>query len=953
MRGLRTKTQGVFLNTQSLPHDVFAISETWLNGSFNSEEIFSSNFNVFRHDRIPGVLGSRGGGVLIAVRQDFNCSVVTFPPSSLYDFICVKLIFNQFNIFIVNCYISSSLSLINKDNCLNDCLARISEVFDQLNPCDRLLVLGDFNLPKVVWEVSPCENFLIPSQNLTNCELNFFDGLSACGLFQINATRNSGGCILDLVFTSDPEFSSASLGSQVLCNPDIYHPPLNILLSLEFSSVNDVSEANLRFSFRRTDFAALNMALNNIDFTSQVFNNDNINICTYNFYAVLFSCLYMSTPIVHGNSSHQSPPWYNKDLTNLKSRRNRAWKKYIKSKSSEDYLSFCTIFEDFKTLLSTLYNEYLVRVRQNIFVNPRSFFNFINCKKKSDGYPAILEFKGSSSSDVSVLTNFFASFFSEIYDVNSSFYPDSSYISSLNQVSGSFNVNDIALSREQVLYHLQLLDDDSSFGPDGIPAIVLKNCADLLVDPLCVLFNLSLQSGVFPELWKKSFITPIFKKGSRSKIENYRPVAKLSCIPKLFEKILYGYFYSYLSQFINSNQHGFQRGKSTTTILTEFVSDTLNVIERGSQVDVIFTDFSKAFDKVPYSIVLAKHKSMGFSDLSLRWLESYLVNRQYQVLFRSSISEPFLASSGVPQGSHLGPLCFIVSVNDVFNYISFCQVLGYADDFKLRNRIGSVDDCRLLQQDINSFSRWCSSNGLVLNSNKCSVMSFSRKNVSAVTRFNYYLDSSLLNRVESVRDLGVILDCKLTFKPHYDLIINKANSTLGFVKRWSKEFDDPYVTKHLYVTFVRPILEYASQVWSPFRDIDITRIESIQRKFLRFALRHLAWEDPLRLPPYENRLLLIDLRSLKDRRFVADVVFVHQIINGAIISPNIRCQMSFRQNHNNLRVVNLFNVQSHNTDYGFNEPISRMLREVNSKSEFFDISISKNVLKSRLYSQCL
>lgn len=190
----------------------------------------------------------------------------------------------------------------------------------------------------------------------------------------------------------------------------------------------------------------------------------------------------------------------------------------------------------------------------------------------------------------------------------------------------------------------------------------------------------------------------------------------------------------------------------------------------------------------------------------------------------------------------------------------------------------------------------------------------------------------------------------MDFKSHYNHIVNKANSTLGFIIRWSKEFCDPYITKHLFITYVRPILEYSSQVWSPYRDIDISRIESVQKKFLRFALRNLPWADPIRLPPYESRLSLINLTSLQSRRLVADILFVQQIIRGQIISPYIREQMRFRDNPSNLRTVELFHIAYHSTDYGKFEPITRMLRETNSLSELFDINVNKLTLKARLYA---
>lgn len=206
-----------------------------------------------------------------------------------------------------------------------------------------------------------------------------------------------------------------------------------------------------------------------------------------------------------------------------------------------------------------------------------------------------------------------------------------------------------------------------------------------------------------------------------------------------------------------------------------------------------------------------------------------------------------------------------------------------------------------------------------------------------------------MNKVDSFVDLGITCDSKLNFGLHVDFMVNRANSMLGFVKRWSKEFSDPYITKTLYMTFVRPILEYASQVWSPYHDVHINRIESVQRKFLRFALRGLGWIDPFNLPPYHDRLKLINLPSLEKRREVADIIFVHQILTAAIDSPYLLQHMGLNINTLSLRSVNLFHISYHRTEYGRFEPISRMLRSVNNNKSKFDFCLSKLSLKKLLY----
>lgn len=329
-----------------------------------------------------------------------------------------------------------------------------------------------------------------------------------------------------------------------------------------------------------------------------------------------------------------------------------------------------------------------------------------------------------------------------------------------------------------------------------------------------MLFQLSIKQGIFPMVWKNSYIIPLHKKGRKNDISNYRPIAKLSCIPKLFESIIYDTMFFHCKPVFSSNQHGFLKGRSTTTNLTEFVSGTLCALEDGKDVDVIATDFSKAFDKISHRIILFKLKALGFQTGFISWIKSYLEGRQYKVVFRSCVSDPINASSGVPQGSHLGPLLFILAINDVDCIIKDSKLSIYADDMKIFRHISTSSDSLPLQMDLNNFSTWCHKNFLELNVLKCQAITFSRKRFPSPSR-TYFINDKPVPCVNFLRDLGLICDRELNFRTHIDSIISRANSSLGFVKRWSKEFSNPYVTRSLYFTFVRPILEYASQVWSP------------------------------------------------------------------------------------------------------------------------------------------
>lgn len=294
------------------------------------------------------------------------------------------------------------------------------------------------------------------------------------------------------------------------------------------------------------------------------------------------------------------------------------------------------------------------------------------------------------------------------------------------------------------------------------------------------MFNLSLSTGIFPASWKESFIVPLHKNGCRSNIENYRGIAKLSGIPKLFEKLVTLKLVHSIQSIISPCQHGFLKGKSTVTNLLEFTSYVFSSFSSKLQTDVIYTDFSKAFDRVDHRLLLLKLDLIGFPSNLLDWLSSYLMNRTQSVLFKGCLSRKVFVTSGVPQGSHLGPVLFNIFLNDLPSVIHNSKILMYADDVKLYSSLSAVSECVLLQEDLGRLVDWCQCNHMLLNLGKCKKMSFSRRQV---LKTSYLIGDSLLENVSPFCDLGVTFDAKLTFSLHIDFCISRASSLIGFINR--------------------------------------------------------------------------------------------------------------------------------------------------------------------------
>lgn len=369
-------------------------------------------------------------------------------------------------------------------------------------------------------------------------------------------------------------------------------------------------------------------------------------------------------------------------------------------------------------------------------------------------------------------------------------------------------------------------------------------------------------------------------------------------------------------------------------------------MDKGNYIEALYTDFSKAFDRVDISLLLFKLSKLGFNPRLLKWIESYLTDRTQRVRFKGNLSKIVNVTSGVPQGSHLGPLLFILFVNDVEYVVKYLQVSIYADDMKLFMEIRKASDLEIFQNEIDIFFSWCSKNLLELNVKKCNSITFTRK--LNITHKVVTLGEKIVERRNLVRDLGVILDSKLTFVDHYNNITYKASNMLGFIKRFSFNFNDPYTIKTLYVTYVRPLLEYCSVVWAPYQVAHINRIESIQKQFLLFALRKLGWAH-LPLPSYAARSMLIHLDSLENRRDFAMIAFINDVISNRICSPTILENLNFSAPTRLLRNRNLFLINYHRTDYAKHGPLNRMMSCYNTHSDRIDMTMSRDMLKKAFF----
>jgi hypothetical protein len=312
-------------------------------------------------------------------------------------------------------------------------------------------------------------------------------------------------------------------------------------------------------------------------------------------------------------------------------------------------------------------------------------------------------------------------------------------------------------------------------------------------------------------------------------------------------------------------------------------------------------------------------------------------------------------SSGVPQGSHLGPWIFIIFINDIVNVIKNSHILMFADDLKIFRIIDNPSDLQLLQDDINNLCKWCVVRKLDLNIKKCKSMSFHRR--SLPHNFTHNISNVLLEQITETKDLGVTFTENIPFNKHIDIIISKANSMFGFMKRWTKDIYDTHCILTIYFAYIRSQVEYAVPVWNPYYKTHIDRIETIQKKFLihlyfkcggEYDSNIPFYENISRIPSYNDRCSEHKILTLNDRRKFLASCFVFNIIKGltdsSFILENINFQVPTRQ----LRHQTFLKIQHHRTNYGANEPINNISNSFNEVSHLFDFTDTRHGFKTKL-----
>ena len=522
--------------------------------------------------------------------------------------------------------------------------------------------------------------------------------------------------------------------------------------------------------------------------------------------------------------SPKDQPWCDRSLKRLIRRSKDAYSRMTKVPTSVNIRIVDELDKEVKKRIATAKARYFEsHICEKLTEgNTKPLFNHINKAKGQSNYISSLK-----DTTYEQIPDKLAEHFANVY--NSHIYKPPEF-----EPKQCTQMPALQIVESGVKSYLISLDPRKASGPDNISPMLLKMFASYVpsfVGSISYMLQASLDSGQLPTVWKTAVVTPLHKGGPKTEVNNYRPVSITPILCKCLEHILCSNMWTHIdaNTILSSQQHGFRKGFSTTTQLLHVVHNATEALDRKDDHHIISFDFSKAFDKVPHSLMLQKLRAYRFNDKVCSWIEEWLRDRVSVVSVNGSRSGEFPVRSGVPQGSVLGPLLFLLFIEDMPNRVKFSQCRLYADDTLLCSTYPTQDD---LQHDVDELVLWACKWGMTFNPLKCSHMQIGQD----VPAFDITINNTPIPPTNSMKYLGVTIDSSLTWDTHVHNIVRKSNRQLGMLKRHISHASSQ--TKLLaFNSIVRTTLEYACQVWSPYKKGLSKLIDNVQRKAVRWIYR--------------------------------------------------------------------------------------------------------------------
>ena len=811
------------------------------------------NFNFTENDL--GTSGKRG--VAIYVKSDIQSEEITFE-TPYDDQIWVQIKLRGHDSLLCGCVYRSPTKDKRKVIETTEKVCKIIMEAAQLGN-SHLLVCGDFNYPEIDWEN---EHVVEPTHLIGS----FIECIQSCYLHQhiFQPTRyraNQEPSLLDLIFTNE----------EGMLQDLSHHPGLgesdHECLVFQLNCYKEEVTKTSRLNFQKGDYATIRSRLQEINW-KELLEGEFLSAYA-TFIDTLRKAMDGCIPD-HKKAKNKRNIYLTDKALRMKDLKNRLWQKYKRIRSSYDHMRYKRTKNSLRTLTRNLRAEFERRIAADAKTAPKKFWSYVNSRTKTKSKIPSLQRKDGSVANTAAdkadaLNSFFATTFTEENLTN---IPEMDASGFQGEYLDTFKI-----SPDKVLKKLRDLNPAKTPGLDGWHPLLLKNIADLISLPLSILFQKSLEEGLLPDDWLKACVTAIHKKGDKNSPNNYRPVSITSIICKLMESIVRDEIVDHMVKYnlFSKQQHGFVPFRDCMTNLVTCLELWTEMIEEGDAIDVIYTDFSKAFDSVPHQRLLRKMKSLGIIGDTLGWVKGFLSNRRQRVRVDVALSDWISVISGIPQGSVLGPILFVIFINDMPEMIeSMCQL--FADDAKIFRSVNLRDNDgnMKLQADLHQVWRWSEKWQLPFNTGKCKVLHIGNNNPC----HRYEINGKKLEKVDEEKDLGVIVDNELKFHKHTAAAVKKANMKLGMIKKSFANLDEN-ILPILYTSLVRSHLEYGNLIWGPHFKGDAVAVEKVQRRATKLVrtIKDLS---------YEGRLRRLNLPSLKHRRRRGDMIFAYKVFSERI-----------------------------------------------------------------------
>ena len=811
---------------------------------------------------------SKGRGIAVFTHSSIEKSTIQIQPDLSFEEACLlEIRLRGGDNLLFGCFYRSPTGNENSElnnNRLNDLLRTISS--KRYSHC---CILGDFNYRSINWEK------LTTPHREESQESRFLETTRDCFLHQhiCEPTRRRGQdepSLLDLLFTDEVmQVSNIT-----------HHAPLgksdHSVISFKFHCYLDYTRPKDRYAYDKADFQSMRDHLNQKGWKEDHMNRAKDMNKDDQWNSIKTALHEMGEKFVPKITSNDEvkPKWktsgsipIGKPLQEAIREKNQKYRRWMRAKCRNDAdkirSEYSGVCRKVKRLMRKAKRDFEKNICKNPKENPKRFWWYVRhkLKTKSGVAPLLANVEDRESMK-----------FDDQHKANilQQQFPGANEFPVLPKRTQAL-IRSLKVTETMVRLEILRLNINKSCGPDNVHPIMLIEPVDILAGPLTLLLNKTIEEGDIPADWKSAWVSPVFKKGSKSKAENYRPISLTSIVCKLMETFVKDAVLEHLvtEKLLSTKQFGFIPGRSTVTQLLQYLDKCCDTIAKGGVVDTIYLDFQKAFDTVPHRRLLGKLESYGISGDILAWISGFLSGRSQIVKVNGveSASAPVL--SGIPQGSVLGPLLFVIYINDLPDTLS-SNTLLLADDTKVFRRITSKEDGQTLQADIDALQRWSDKWLLRFHPDKCHVLTLGKVENIRHT-FRYTISKQELEHVFEEKDLGILIDNNLRFEEHISSKVHKANAIVGLIRR-TFNFLDCKLFKQLYTTFVRPHLEYGQAVWSPFLKKQVDMVENVQIRATKLV-------DGLQNLEYSERLKILDLPTLVYRRARGDMIEVFKHIH--------------------------------------------------------------------------